>query len=555
MENSGELDIGNLQVLIDNYEFLIQDLTNGIQTFQIEYSDLSEKVKSVVVENDKLSRDISYLISKEQQNQSGDSNQPKIIENLKMQLSLIATEKDYAMQLWHNAITMIDHLEEELKGYQEGRNNYIPKTEALRLRKECDTKIKTLQQELTIARAALSRKNFINLDTSSSEFLKKEDSSTKIIKNLEEEILALQKRLNQSNKAKDELNKTISKQNKRIKSLEDKNKEYVTKVNEAVQVVEAACLEKDFAIIRELESKDEMGKISKSLLEAIEQAEMKLKSEVDQVKSDFNTNLKSVLEDLRKAHSDSLIKQNEINTYAKQCALLQNEIERLQTKKSMIENEQDGNSKLLVLETNLERTFQKLLTSEKENIVLTAEINRLKSEMKEMIGHFENDMKMREVEKTRLNNKIEQLKEERIEGDKKYVELMAELEDMRSKLLEMKRGFKEEIEQRQNEIRLSHSEEIGNIKKENELSLKELENQLVSQIELNRKWRAETKIIVAKLEGQIRHQRENVKRLHRVVWNLKRRLKGRKNRKVQPDLTVLMDSSQIETKPRKFVDT
>lgn len=89
------------------------------------------------------------------------------------------------------------------------------------------------------------------------------------------------------------------------------------------------------------------------------------------------------------------------------------------------------------------------LTSEKENIVLTAEINRLKSEMKEMIGHFENDMKMREVEKTRLNNKIEQLKEERIEGDKKYVELMAELEDMRSKLLEMKRGFKEEIEQRQ----------------------------------------------------------------------------------------------------------
>lgn len=104
-----------------------------------------------------------------------------------------------------------------------------------------------------------------------------------------------------------------------------------------------------------------MGKISKSLLEAIEQAEMKLKSEVDQVKSDFNTNLKSVLEDLRKAHSDSLIKQNEINTYAKQCALLQNEIERLQTKKSMIENEQDGNSKLLVLETNLERTFQKLV--------------------------------------------------------------------------------------------------------------------------------------------------------------------------------------------------
>ncbi|XP_044749847.1 desmoplakin-like [Coccinella septempunctata] len=556
MESLGEVDIGNLQVLIDNYEFLIQDLTNGIQIFQIEYSDLSEKVKNVVVENDKLSREITNYISKEQQNQSGDSNKPQIIENLKMQLNLISTEKDYAMQLWRNAITMIDNLEEELKTYQEVNKNSIPRSEAIRLKNECEGKIKSLQDELALTRAALSKNDFFNIEKSRSDFLTKEDSSTKIIKNLEEEILALQQRLSQSNQVKEELSKTINKQNKKIKSLEDRNKEYVTKVNEAVQVVEAACIEKDFALMRELESKDEMSKVSKSLLEAIENAELKLKSEVDQVKSDFNTNLKTVLDDLKKAHSDSVVKQNEINTYAKQCALLENEIERLQTKRGRTEEEEDGNSKLLILEKNLEKTFQKLLTSEKENIILNAETSRLRADMNDMIRNFENDIKSREIEKTRLNNKIAQMKQERVDGDKKYFELLEELEGMRSKLLEMKRGFKEEMEQKQNEIRLSHSEEINLIRRENETSLKELEDQLESQIELNRRWRSETKIIVAKLEGQIRRQRDIVKRLHRVVWNLKRKLKGkRKDKKIQPDLTVLTDASQIETKPRRTGDT
>lgn len=123
------------------------------------------------------------------------------------------------------------------------------------LRNDCDSKIKNLQDELAFTKAALSQNDISNFEKTRNEFLNKEDSSTKIIKNLEEEILALQQRLSQSNQVKDELNKTISKQNKKIKSLEDKNKEYVCQVNEAVQVVDAACMEKDLALLRELESK------------------------------------------------------------------------------------------------------------------------------------------------------------------------------------------------------------------------------------------------------------------------------------------------------------
>lgn len=102
---------------------------------------------------------------------------------------------------------------------------------------------------------------------------------------------------------------------------------------------------------------------------------------------------------------------------------------------------------MLFFQFKLMTIFQ--LTSEKENIILNAEISRIKSDMEEMIRHFERDIKTREIEKAKLNNKIEMLKDERTDGDKKYLELMEELEHMRTKLLEMKRGFKEEMEQKQ----------------------------------------------------------------------------------------------------------
>ncbi|KAL3267129.1 hypothetical protein HHI36_011269 [Cryptolaemus montrouzieri] len=127
---------------------------------------------------------------------------------------------------------------------------------------------------------------------------------------------------------------------------------------------------------------------------------------------------------------------------------------------------------------------------------------------------------------------------------------MEKLEDMKSKLLEMQQKFRDEMEQTKNELQVTHSEQMDLILKKNESNLKELEDQLICQIELNQKWRLETKIIVAKLEGQIKRQREVIRRLHQVNWNLKKKLKGKSREKKnhQQDLTVLTNPSQIETK-------
>ncbi|KAK9877668.1 hypothetical protein WA026_019339 [Henosepilachna vigintioctopunctata] len=547
-----EPNIGNLQSLINNYEYLIQDLTREIETFQIEYRDLNSKIRNVVDENDKLSKHITYLINKNNQDKDIPSqNEPIKVENLKKQLNLIATEKDYTVQLWQNALKTIDHLEGELRIYQSNRKDYISKEEVMKMKKECSIKIKELEDELMLTKTSLLKNTRHDEKYKQADLLLKNDSHTKIIRNLEDEILALQERLKQSNKAKEELSKIINKQNKKAQSLDQKNKEYVEKVNEAMQVVEAACIEKDYALMREKEAKDEIKKVSKSLLEVIEQAEIKIKSEVDQVKSDFNSNLKNVLEDLKKAHDDSMVKQNEIDIYAKQCALLENEIKRLQNKRSHSEGDSDRSSKLLTLEKNLERTFQKLLTSEKENIILNAEISRLKSDINDMIRHFETDIKAREIEKISLQNKVSHMKNQLNEMNEKYLDSLKLQEDMRTKLLEEKETFKKEMDQKQIEFQISHSKKTEVVNTKYERNIKEMEDQFLAQMEVHQKWRTETKIIVAKLEGQIRYQKELLRKLNQVNWHLKKKLKGKNKEKkniTQGKLSMLRDPLQIETK-------
>lgn len=77
----------------------------------------------------------------------------------------------------------------------------------------------------------------------------------KIVKNLEDEILVLQKRLQESEKAVAKLQKGLKEKDESISSITKKNLEYRDKVSEAIEVVHAALNEKDAALFREKEAK------------------------------------------------------------------------------------------------------------------------------------------------------------------------------------------------------------------------------------------------------------------------------------------------------------
>lgn len=85
--------------------------------------------------------------------------------------------------------------------------------------------------------------------------LENQAGALKIVKNLESEILSLQKRMQESEKSLNKLNRNIKEKDEVILKITRMNHEYREKVSEAVQVVQAALNEKDAALFKEREAK------------------------------------------------------------------------------------------------------------------------------------------------------------------------------------------------------------------------------------------------------------------------------------------------------------
>lgn len=62
------------------------------------------------------------------------SDNDEIIECLKQQIKTLLKEKEHISQLWQNATKSIEILEGELRIFQSGTENFIPKTDLLKVK-------------------------------------------------------------------------------------------------------------------------------------------------------------------------------------------------------------------------------------------------------------------------------------------------------------------------------------------------------------------------------------------------------------------------------------
>lgn len=216
----------------------------------------------------------------------------------------------------------------------------------------------------------------------------------KIVNNLENEVLILQKRLQESERTVAKLQRIIKDKDDFITNITRTNQEYREKVKEAVQVVQAALNEKDAALYKEREAKgingkkafitdtlvlsknsritytflrifmisflDEIEKVSQELADIVKETEEKVKNEAYKLKTEHEKKQEIFQVELKKFENEIAVKNLEIEKHSTKCSLLENEMDRF--RKGNITMDDMHTSKLLVLEKNLESTFQKLVS-------------------------------------------------------------------------------------------------------------------------------------------------------------------------------------------------
>lgn len=398
-------------------------------------------------------------------------------------------EKEDIKTLWQTAKNNAEILENELKLYKCDTLELLPKQQYIDMKQSYEDNIKKLYHQLKLAQKSLDNKQ-----TEIAAIIDSKKTEIENVKKLETKLDGLKTKIAQLEDVNDELRNSFHEKERQIQNVMIQNSDYREKVTEALQVVQAALNEKDGALLREAAVKSDIQKLNEELDTIVNEIKDKFKNDISKVREDANRKYEILLNDFNKITDELKIKSLEIEKYQTKSVILQNQVDKLLT--GGINVEESQTSKLLILEKNLEATFQKLLVSEKQNIQIKSDYEALKNDMEQMANYYDRMSKSKEVERTSLQNSINKLQAFIKEKDLSIKGLNNEIDRLRSEITATEKEYKKYVE--------NLEEKLDNERKGFTDKRKELSGKIESTEKFNKKLILETKEIFSRMDSLVR---------------------------------------------------
>lgn len=189
--------------------------------------------------------------------------------------------------------------------------------------------------------------------------LQSQNELLELVKELQTELTSLQESQKTCEGKKKDLQGILDVKNREIQFLKYNVDQSRLKVEEAIQIVECALLERDAALLKETQAKEEVTKVIEVTSKMKAEFEETLSRKVNSVANEYEEKLKKFNSLHRKAVEDFKNSTFELEKRNLKCESLEREISILQ--KGDSQTAESSMSKLLILEKNLESTFQKLV--------------------------------------------------------------------------------------------------------------------------------------------------------------------------------------------------
>ncbi|KAK4886245.1 hypothetical protein RN001_002516 [Aquatica leii] len=471
----------DLLAIIREYESAVEMLTAQIDFYAHEQEHLRKEISNLMIENKNLSEALREVIESRPPLPIGDDQnlQNNLADNLKKQLLLTLQEKDTVVELWQNSLKNIDHLEEELIVFSDKSNGFISKKQVQQIKINYENQIKNLEQQLanmhtkiqTVLKTSSKTIEDKNFDLENA-FRCQKHAITQM-RTLENEIKDLQINITDIIKIRDKLEVTLKHKNKMNDELKEQMTQSKKKVEEAVQVVEAAFREKDAAILRENIAKEEIIKISKILSNVLDETSDKMKNDIKIIKEECDTKIKQTNIKADTLREELNHKNAELQKSIYEYKLLQNEFEKL--------------------------------SSEKNVIKIEAEKERMRVELHQLTSSHHNDIKKFQTEN-------ESLKEE--------------LKSIKKKLKKCQKNLVQATEAATN-LKFT----IRKIEKDDKQVESQLQSYLDKEIGLNKKWKRGMQDVVHKYETQIKNLKNTNQSLRHKLKRMLKEVLFRSNSK------------------------
>ncbi|CAH3023274.1 unnamed protein product [Porites evermanni] len=557
---------GILSPLLAEYDSSIKSSQEQVFFLKEELSSLKQKTDHVVQENTRLHEELRRSIEAQMdivRQGEGSGVEKEVVENMRHQLHLLSQERDSYVELWQNACSELEKLQEserekdaELRTRSRtmtGLQNDLQKARQFagelqtvnrKLRMEHEkflTTAHTQDQEIDDVRNDLRKcKTELKSTKAQNEELRRtlelmegrirardrergeeanreqpvdtrlEELQTAIIE-MESRLSATLKEVSRLRSERTELEDQVEVLQKKSSELQQRELEAISHVRDSVQMVENAILERDQALVREQQKVQEVNRLQEAINKILKEAGKRTREEVDAVRNQCNKNIQKLMEEMHFLEMEGAEKQAQLERSLREKSAVEKELEKLY---------QEGPAEIARAGMTFDELQKRAGQAERTRDEALRKVDGLNSTLKKLETRHEQEKSQGASESTELRRRIKQLEEENEEMSDNRLQLTDEIDKQKREILSAKQA-KETAEhqcvtevaslKQQHELRESEFDSrLRNIEEMNRRAVNELREMLTAQQKLGAQWKEESKAVTHKFEQTVNELRQEI---------------------------------------------
>ncbi|NXN83448.1 SCLT1 protein, partial [Bombycilla garrulus] len=551
----------SLSALITEYGKHVEEMKQQLQLYQAQMGEMTLKLEEVTKENERLHAELKEPLEKQLEAlpfvhlETDIPADEGVVRTLQEQLRLAKQEKDQAVERWQTLSWEHDRLQQQ---YQER----LTKTHILMAeRKKQNDQLTSLQQltrQLHMAKEKieLTNQQFLKTVTEQDvelEQLRKQLRQAKIdgqVANSKlEEMMALKEKLQSQLERKEEdrisaqeretasdkrlqqmqtsikqleirlcvtaqdaerlrtekvaLEEQIRELQAKSANLESETYDAVAKVQDCIQLLEEANLEKNQALFGEKQKEEEIKKLQEEMSQLAESTAARIRKEVDAAKKQCNLQVSRLTEEVSALQMECGEKQSQIERAIREKRAVEEELEKIYREHR--EHESDSRK--------LEQLHHKYLLAEAAKDDLQRSLQMTQNKLKQLEMNSEEEKSRCQEVICKLQSTLDSerekstfVSEQRLKLQQENEQLQNEMDSLRKLAVEAQQKAKIKISTMEHEHAVKEHGYEARLKEMEDTSHKsttELRRLLIAQQKATNRWKEETKNLTETTEARI----------------------------------------------------
>ncbi|XP_021397289.2 sodium channel and clathrin linker 1 [Lonchura striata] len=569
----------SLSALITEYGKNVQEMREQLQLYQAQMGEMKLKLEEVTKENESLHAELKESLEKQLEALPADES---TVRTLQEELRLAKQEKDRAVERWQTLSQEHDRLQQQ---YQERltethvliaerkkqndqrtsvqqltRQLHMTNQQFLKTVTEQDVELEQLRKQLRQAKIdgqaanakleemmALKEKLQSQLERKEEDRMsaqERETASDKRLQQMQSNIKQLEIRLcvtvqdaERLRTEKVALEEQISELQTKCASLESETYDAVAKVQDCIQLLEEANLQKSQALFGEKQKEEEIKKLQEEMSQLAENTAARIRKEVDTAKKQCNMQVSRLTEEVSALQMECGEKQSQIERAIREKRAVEEELDKIYR-----EHEPDSRK--------LEQLHQKYLLAEAAKDDLQRSLQMTQKKLKQLEMNSEEEKSRWQEVICKLQSTLDSerekssfVSEQRLKLQQENELLQNEMEGLRKLAVEAQKKAKVKISTMEHELAVKEHGYEARLREMEDTSHKsttELRRLLVAQQKATNRWKEETKNLTETTEARINKLKSELHQQKLRSQELISQLEIA-NEKVTEDETLMME--------------